>query len=113
MSDGPSMPAGYDLPATAPRKLGPAQPWMVTRFGPTTSTAEAASRLLPYRGGTVPPTSWLGHHFSSKIHIVRLFRLAASRQIPRSRNQPSPSQSRWGRDSAVNVPLPPSATLPT
>ena len=65
------------------------------------------------RGGTLPPTAWLGNHFSSKIHIFRLCFFAASRQMVKSRNQPGPSQSGCGRLSVVKQPLPPSATLAT
>ena len=107
----PSIPPSLSLPATAATKSSPPYPSSVSRLGPATVVAVASKCLLPYSAGTLPPTIWLGHHFSSKIHMVRLCRLAAWRQTSRSRYQPSPSQSTCGRDSAVKVPLPPSTVF--
>jgi hypothetical protein len=105
-SDSPSTaPPSASLPATAPMNCGPPKPSAAYAAGPSTAAASPTRTLVPYSGGTLPPSIWLGHHFSSKIHIVRLCFLAAARQMARSSYQRGPSQSLCGRDSAVNVPL--------
>ena len=109
ISESPSIFPLTFRPASAATKCFPPRPSRLTVFGPSTVVTAKWRSFEPNSSGTLPPTIWLGHQRSSKIHIFMSSFLASSRQTAKSRYHPGPSQSSCGRDSAVKDPLPPTA----